>query len=40
MLLDSNIIIYAAMPDYPKLREFIAKHQSHVTLLAEVLLTK
>jgi predicted nucleic acid-binding protein len=36
MLLDSNIIIYAAQPDNGKLREFIAKHEPVVSALSYV----
>ncbi|MDJ0747107.1 MAG: type II toxin-antitoxin system VapC family toxin [Xenococcaceae cyanobacterium MO_167.B27] len=36
MLLDSNIIIYAAQPEYGWLREFIAKHEPAVSALSYV----
>ena len=34
MLLDSNIIIYAAQPQYPQLREFIAERSPAVSALS------
>jgi predicted nucleic acid-binding protein len=34
MLLDSNIIIYAAQPENSKLREFIAEHEPVVSALS------
>jgi predicted nucleic acid-binding protein len=36
MLLDSNIIIYAAKPEYSSLREFIAKQSPSVSALSYV----
>ncbi|MBW4588802.1 type II toxin-antitoxin system VapC family toxin [Aetokthonos hydrillicola Thurmond2011] len=36
MLLDSNIIIYAAQPENDKLREFIAEHEPVVSALSYV----
>jgi predicted nucleic acid-binding protein len=36
MLLDSNIIIYAAQPQYPQLREFIAERSPAVSALSYV----
>lgn len=36
MLLDSNIIIYAAQPEYPQLREFIAEQSPAVSALSYV----
>ena len=36
MLLDSNIIIYAARSEYPELREFIAKHAPAVSVISYV----
>jgi predicted nucleic acid-binding protein len=36
MLLDSNIIIYAAQPEYGWLREFIAEHEPAVSALSYV----
>jgi len=36
MLLDSNIIIYAARSEYSKLREFIAKHAPAVSVISYV----
>ncbi len=36
MLLDSNIIIYAAEPGYDEVREFIAKHDSTVSVISKV----
>ena len=34
MLLDSNIIIYSAQPQYPQLRELIAEHLPAVSALS------
>ena len=36
MLLDSNIIIYAAKPDYAALRQFIAEHSPVVSVISYV----
>lgn len=36
MLLDSNIIIYASLPDYPELRQFIAKNAPYVSAISYV----
>jgi toxin FitB len=36
MLLDSNIIIYAAKPEYEVLREFIAKHAPAVSAISRI----
>jgi hypothetical protein len=34
MLLDSNIIIYAAQPQYESLRDFVAKHAPSVSAIS------
>jgi len=36
MLLDSNIIIYAAEPGYDAVREFIAKHDAMTSVICKV----
>ena len=36
MLLDSNIIIYAALPEYGVLQDFIAKHAPAVSAISRV----
>ena len=36
MLLDSNIIIYAALPEYVTLQDFIAKHAPAVSAISRV----
>jgi len=36
MLLDSNIIIYAAQPDHAALRQFIEKHASVVSVISYI----
>lgn len=36
MLLDSNIIIYAALPEYAVLQSFIAKHNPAVSAISRV----
>jgi toxin FitB len=36
MLLDSNIIIYAAEPGYDEVREFIAKQNTAVSVISKV----
>lgn len=36
MLLDSNIIIYAALPEHERLREFIAEHAPAVSAVSYV----
>lgn len=36
MLLDSNIIIYAALPEYAALQSFIAKHAPAVSAISRV----
>lgn len=36
MLLDSNIIIYAAQPEHPALRAFIAEHSPAVSAISVV----
>jgi len=36
MLLDSNIIIYAALPEYAALQDFIAKHAPAVSAISRV----
>ncbi|MUG95718.1 PIN domain-containing protein [Scytonema sp. UIC 10036] len=36
MLLDSNIIIYAAQPENGRLREFVAEHEPKVSALSYV----
>lgn len=36
MLLDSNIIIYGALPDHEALRVFIAKHAPAVSAISQV----
>ena len=36
MLLDSNIIIYAALPEYSVLQDFIAKHAPAVSAISRV----
>ena len=36
MLLDSNIIIYAAQPQHEALRQFIAVHAPSVSLIGHV----
>lgn len=36
MLLDSNIIIYAALPEYAALQDFIAKHAPAVSVISRV----
>lgn len=36
MLLDSNIIIYSALPDHAKLREFIRKNSPYVSEISKV----
>ncbi len=36
MLIDSNIIIYAARPEYSQLRQFIAEHGPFVSAVSYV----
>ncbi len=36
MIVDSNIIIYAAQPDYPQLRRLIAEHSPSVSAMSVV----
>lgn len=36
MLLDGNIIIYAALPEYAALQDFIAKHAPAVSAISRV----
>lgn len=36
MLIDSNIIIYAAKPEYPELRAFVAAHTPAVSAISYV----
>ncbi len=36
MLLDSNIIIYAALPEYGAIQDFIAKHAPAVSAISRV----
>jgi toxin FitB len=36
MLIDSNIIIYAAKPEYPKLRQFVATYAPAVSAVSYV----
>lgn len=36
MLLDSNILIYAAQPQYPSLRQFIAEHAPAVSVVSYI----
>ena len=36
MLLDSNIIIYAAEPDHADLRQFIAEHSPAVSVISHI----
>jgi toxin FitB len=36
MLLDSNIIIYAALPEHAELRQFIAKNAPAVSAVSKV----
>ena len=36
MLADSNIIIYAAKPEYPTIRQFIAEHAPAVSAISYV----
>jgi toxin FitB len=36
MLIDSNIIIYAARPEYPTIRQFIAEHAPTVSAIRYV----
>ena len=36
MLIDSNIIIYAAKPEYPELRAFVATHTPAVSAISYV----
>lgn len=36
MLVDSNIIIYAAKPEYPELRRFIEEHAPAVSAVSYV----
>ena len=36
MLVDSNILIYAAQPGYPQLRRFIAEHAPAVSAVSDV----
>ncbi len=36
MLLDSNIIIYAALPEYKNIREFIKNHTCFVSVISSV----
>lgn len=36
MLVDSNIIIYAALPEYPQLRQFIREHEPVVSAISYV----
>lgn len=36
MLLDSNIIIYAAMPEYKDLRELIARYTPKVSAISQI----
>jgi toxin FitB len=36
MLIDSNIIIYSARPEYPQIRQFIAEHNPSVSALSYV----
>ena len=36
MLLDSNIVIYAAEPNYDAVREFIGKHSPLVSVISKV----
>ena len=36
MLLDSNIIIYAALPEYGRLQDFIAKYAQAVSAISRV----
>lgn len=36
MLLDSNIIIYAAEPGYDVVRDFIAKHSLFISIISKV----
>ena len=35
MLLDSNIIIYASLPEYPELRQFIAQNSPKVSVISQ-----
>jgi len=36
MLLDSNIIIYASLPEYPDLRQFVAKNSPKVSAISHL----
>lgn len=36
MLVDSNIIVYAALPEHERLREFIAEHAPAVSVVSHV----
>ncbi|MCP4422225.1 MAG: type II toxin-antitoxin system VapC family toxin [Chloroflexi bacterium] len=36
MLLDSNILIYAAEPGYDEVREFITKHETAVSVISKI----
>lgn len=36
MLLDSNVIIYAAKPEHAALREFIADHAPAVSIISRI----
>lgn len=36
MLLDSNILIYAAQPQHGSLREFIAEHSPAISLISKI----
>jgi toxin FitB len=36
MILDSNLIIYSAKPEYPQLRDFIAAHSPSVSAVSVV----
>lgn len=36
MLLDSNIIIYASLPEYPDLRQFIARNSPKVSAISHL----
>lgn len=36
MLLDSNVIIYAALPEHQALRDFIAEHSPRVSIISKI----
>ena len=36
MVLDSNLLIYAAEPGYDEIRRFIAKHESYLSVISKI----